>query len=169
MGSRLGILKTAAARLDLTLAEYQELCDAGQKWCCTCRRWRPITAFFLDPTRGSGLNAHCRTCKKPPPKIRIIRRGPEHPSWKGGDDRRRELSRARNCQEYNQWRLAVFSRDGFKCQSCGDAKGGNLHAHHIKSFANHPSLRYDINNGVTLCEPCHENEHRGKPPIKRVA
>lgn len=61
--------------------------------------------------------------------------------------------------EYKEWRAAVFARDHFTCQDCGDCKGGNLRAHHIKPFAKNEALRYDVSNGVTLCHRCHELRH----------
>jgi 5-methylcytosine-specific restriction endonuclease McrA len=30
-----------------------------------------------------------------------------------------------------------------------------LHPHHIQPFADHPELRWDVNNGMTLCTNCH--------------
>ena len=50
----------------------------------------------------------------------------------------------------------VFKRDNFKCVLCGDKKGGNIEADHIKDFALYPELRLDINNGRTLCKSCHK-------------
>lgn len=60
------------------------------------------------------------------------------------------------------WRRAVFERDDYRCQKCG-ARNGNGHtvyleAHHIKQFATHPELRFEISNGLTLCKPCHKKE-----------
>ena len=57
--------------------------------------------------------------------------------------------------EYRLWREAVFARDNWTCQNCRD-KGGKLHAHHIKSFAYYPELRFAIDNGQTLCKYCHK-------------
>ena len=39
---------------------------------------------------------------------------------------------------------------------CGDNKGGKLNAHHIKSFADYPELRFEVSNGITYCEDCHK-------------
>lgn len=62
-------------------------------------------------------------------------------------------------QGYKRWRFDVFTRDRFTCQECGDNRGGNLIAHHIKPFAEYPNLRLDLDNGLTLCRTCHDNLH----------
>lgn len=65
----------------------------------------------------------------------------------------------RRIPEYNEWRKAVYERDHYTCQICGKV-GGRLNAHHIKSFAKNPDLRFDVDNGVTLCDKCHKDVHR---------
>lgn len=67
--------------------------------------------------------------------------------------------RNRNTPEYRVWRKSVFERDNYTCQMCGK-KGGELNAHHIKLWKSHPESRYDIKNGVTLCESCHKEYHK---------
>ncbi len=53
------------------------------------------------------------------------------------------------------WRKAVFARDSYTCRECG-AKGGRLHAHHVKPYKAFPKLRHVLDNGLTLCVPCHK-------------
>jgi hypothetical protein len=84
-------------------------------------------------------------------------RGPACHSFKDG--KLAERRDQRFSQEYKRWRFDVFLRDRFTCQHCGDDRGGNLRAHHIKSFADHPELRFDVANGLTLCDTCHDAEH----------
>jgi hypothetical protein len=62
----------------------------------------------------------------------------------------------RHSLEYRLWRDAVFARDKYRCIWCGDARGGNLEADHIKPFAYFPELRFAIDNGRTLCHGCHK-------------
>lgn len=65
-----------------------------------------------------------------------------------------ELDLLRHSAAYREWRTAVFERDDYTCQECGD-RGGELNADHIKTFAHHPDLRFELSNGRTLCVPCH--------------
>lgn len=67
-------------------------------------------------------------------------------------------SRSRNTPEYIAWRTAVFERDKYTCQRCGK-RGVRLEAHHVKPWAEYPEFRYDVSNGITMCEKCHKGEH----------
>ena len=78
--------------------------------------------------------------------------GPRNPNWRGGVTT--ENVCLRGSRKMKVWRKAVFERDNYTCQTCG-TRGGRLNADHIKPFATHPDLRFDVSNGRTLCEPCH--------------
>ena len=87
-----------------------------------------------------------------------------HNLWKGGITSKNLIIRM--SLEYKLWRTAVFERDNFTCIWCGlkgrtkkDSNGNwiDIHADHIKPFAQYPELRFAIDNGRTLCVPCHKN------------
>ena len=80
-----------------------------------------------------------------------------NPNWKGGITKSR-ISEM-NTTQYKDWRKAVFERDNFTCQLCGK-RGGNLQAHHIKSWIKYPELRYELSNGQTLCLTCHKTTYK---------
>ena len=64
---------------------------------------------------------------------------------------------------YKNWRISVFKKDNYTCQICSRKSGDKypngervrIEADHIKKFADYPEFRFDLNNGRTLCKPCH--------------
>lgn len=72
----------------------------------------------------------------------------------------------RNIAEYVEWCKKVFKRDNYTCQVCG--KKGKINAHHIYNWLTHIDLRYDVNNGITVCTSikkknivgCHQKFHK---------
>jgi hypothetical protein len=81
------------------------------------------------------------------------------PSWKCGLSTENEIARTR--ADIKKWKILVFTRDNWTCQSCGK-RGGDLNAHHIKRFRDYPDLRATLDNGVTLCVPCHKVETKAQ-------
>ncbi len=88
----------------------------------------------------------------------------------------------RYSKKFEDWRKAVFERDNYTCQKCkARSKKGNpvyLEPHHIKQYAFYPELRFDVNNGQTLCKKCHkkirhyhtfEKELLAKELVKEIA
>jgi hypothetical protein len=81
--------------------------------------------------------------------------------WRGGITGGHEA--IRKSVEYKIWRDMVYERDDFTCCIC-DRRGCVLNAHHIKSFSKYPESRFDVSNGITLCEKCHQ-QTKGKEAI----
>lgn len=101
---------------------------------------------------------HCKVHRPITMRTRLKRsiatKGSKAHAWKGGIT---PINRAiRGSLQYRIWRKEVFTRDKYTCVLCGKI-GGNIHADHIKQFAYHPELRFEISNGRTLCVACHKN------------
>lgn len=61
-----------------------------------------------------------------------------------------------NDLQYKKWRSDVYKRDNFTCQWPGCSLKKRLNAHHIKTWAHYPGLRYVLANGITLCYKHHK-------------
>lgn len=89
----------------------------------------------------------------------LVKRGEKSHFWKGGINPINK--KIRKSLDYKLWREAVLKRDNYTCLWCGVRfiKGVTgriiIHADHIKPFSLYPKLRFNIDNGRTLCIACH--------------
>lgn len=70
-----------------------------------------------------------------------------------------ERERYRYDSRLREWSRVVKERDRFTCVFCEDDTGGNLMSHHLDGYSEFPEKRYDVDNGVTLCDICHKDFH----------
>ena len=85
--------------------------------------------------------------------------GPNNPQWDNSISMEDRIIN-RNFPGYWEWRIETYKRDNYTCQCCNDNEGGNLNAHHILNYSEHPKLRTCLNNSITLCEECHTSFHK---------
>ena len=90
-------------------------------------------------------------------KIGESQRGSKHHNWKGGVTY--PIFALRKTKLYRHWRNTVLERDGYQCTKCSGSDT-RLDAHHIKSFTHFPELRFDVDNGITVCVRCHAKAGR---------
>jgi len=130
------------------------IATGSHKYCNQCRQLICETCgkIFMSPTGHSKQKYCSRSCRaKNPDSIKILNdnRGTKPRTYhlKKRDKHGGVLDR--------EWRDAVYKRDNWTCQRCGQI-GGRLQAHHIKPYKKYPELRHDIANGQTLCIACHK-------------
>jgi 5-methylcytosine-specific restriction endonuclease McrA len=105
--------------------------------------------------RNSNMNLLWIKNNTPEVNAKKAHYGKNHPKWI--TDRSKVKSRAR--PEMNSWRNFIFNSDKFTCKHCG-VIGGKLHAHHKAPYSLFFKLRWELNNGITLCESCHKQLHK---------
>lgn len=114
------------------------------KNCPSCKK-EFITFMSRDKYgRGKYCSKQCQYIEQSKDKCHL---------WKGGVTPIQ--NQIRQSKEYKLWRKAVFARDNYTCVVCKATKC-ELNADHIKPFAFFPELRFAIDNGATLCVPCHK-------------
>jgi hypothetical protein len=82
-----------------------------------------------------------------------------------------EQAAFRRSPEYQNWRIIVLERDKYTCQHC-EQTGGRLVVHHVKTFKMHIDLRLEPDNGIVLCNNCHEKLHLSRvkqPKIIKIS
>lgn len=73
---------------------------------------------------------------------------------------RYERIEARASQEYRDFVKKVLKRDNYMCRCCNSkGTGRNLNVHHMNAWATFIDERYDVENGITLCDNCHNAFH----------
>lgn len=113
-------------------------------------------AAWADPVKRKNImdgikrRSHDETWKS----AAHFQRGKLHPRYKGNRRARQDASK----YEYKNWHKMVLKSCNYTCQQCGK-RGVRLEAHHIKPWAEHAELRFDVSNGIALCVDCHLSIH----------
>jgi len=91
----------------------------------------------------------------------------KHPRWIPDRTKLKKSENKMHDVQYIYWAKQVKNRDHWKCRLLNSDCNGRLEAHHILNWIDHPELRYQINNGITLCHAHHprgrENEAKLSP------
>lgn len=121
-------------------------------WKCKCDCGNPCSVSATSIVSGNTKSCGC---------VLKNQKGKNHPRWKHdiSDEERETGKRKWNTDEHRKWRTAIFVRDRYICQISGQ-KGGQLVAHHIKSWDGYKNLRFDTNNGITMSRKLHILFHR---------
>lgn|SRR3990167_1849088 len=98
-------------------------------------------------------------------------RGENHYRWI--EDRTKvKLDKERGGPLHKQWSKDVKKRDNWKCRIADENCDGKVVAHHILGWAKYPELRYQVNNGITLCRFHHplkrEDENKLSPYFQEL-
>lgn len=115
-----------------------------ERCCPVCKK-----SFLAKTSEDIYCSWECYNKDRHPPK------GPDHWNWKGGISKEHDN---RDSADYKKWRKEVYEKDVYKCVFCGSKE--KINAHHIYSWHYYPEKRYDINNGITVCEKCHIKIHK---------
>lgn len=122
----------------------------GTYWKCKCSCGAIVSVYANSLKDGRQVTCGNRE---------IHRSGENNSNWKGGITPK--LLSERTSSSYEIWRDAVYKKDWYTCQCCGQSSNIEKNAHHIINFAENDDLKYDIQNGITLCAPCHHIKYKG--------
>lgn len=117
---------------------------------CDCGNTKSISSVALIHNRTVSCGCYHR-------EIMSSICGENHYNW-DSELTKEHREKRRNDSRKRPWTNAVFNRDGYTCQRCGQIRG-KIQAHHLYDYTSYPEYRYDINNGVTLCKSCHDEFH----------
>lgn len=134
----------------------KKVTDASTRICMECIRSNKEVYYCKGcntpwpPHRAKTVTGYCKKCYT----------GERTRRWNPNltPDQRANGKRAIN-PEYRDWKIQVHIKDDHTCLKCKKKGGRGIVAHHIHNWDRYPDLRYDVQNGATLCKKCHRRFH----------
>ncbi|MGC5534286.1 HNH endonuclease [Streptomyces sp. SR-10] len=136
---------TAAARLGLSLDEYDAKIAAGQKWCTKCQTWRARHDFAKDRSRGDGLKSTCSS------HYARMTPGPTK-----AERRQHELLGRRWCRGCKTW-LSMADVNRGACRPCAATEARSYYAGPAGDQIR--ALKYARKRGLDPIPPWWRDEH----------
>ena len=118
--------------------EVAQIAYLPPKYCDRCGT-ELVYCSFMDSMNRFTLKAHCRRC---------------------GTGRAVSVKKDKYEERMlNHWSERVKERAEYKCEMASAECSGALHAHHIIPKHLEPNRKYDVENGICLCEAHHKKIH----------
>ena len=124
--SHLGKQPSEATRAKLSVAQKQAYADGRRTCTLTSEDWQKAV------------------------QLSKLRTADKHPRWIADRSKLALVTQTRTGADL-AWSRAVKRRDHVCVLFYLGGCHGRLEAHHIRSWKNYPHLRYDVDNGITLC------------------
>lgn len=162
---KLGYINSSETRLKISLTSKGRPSNRkGQKHTEEARRKMSVSLKGrVSPNKGKKYSSEFIA------KMSLNRMG--KPTWNKGlkcpqmsgekngmwiaDRTKLKKKQERNDSAYHEWRKNVWVRDNHQCRIKDSNCKGRIVAHHILGWSKYPELRYDVNNGITLCRYHH--------------
>ena len=130
------------------------------KWLCKCDCGTERTVRANRLKSGASKSCGClkdelsseRACK-----LHESIKGEKNPRYNPNLTDEERVSR-RLDSKHKEWSKEVKEQANYTCDCCGK-RGGKLHSHHLNDYHSNKELRYDVSNGVCLCNSCHREFH----------
>lgn len=132
----------------------------GRIWLCKCD-----CGNTTEVSARTLVSGHTRSCGclqiEHITRLGLSNKGKNNPAYNHDltDEERSKNKFQRGSDEAKKARIETYKRDNYTCNICG-SKGGDLHAHHLDSFADNIDKRFDLDNLITLCAECHKDFHK---------
>lgn len=120
---------------------------------CNCECGEEVEVRSNDVRRGFTTSCGCYQKER----TSETHSGKNHPNYNNNLSDEERITK-RNVPENKEWRKAVYERDNYTCKACNKV-GVQLVAHHIVPYSTNKQLRFDVDNGITLCKACHKEFH----------
>ncbi len=151
------------------------------KTCLFCKTpfvtdcFQPRKKYCSQSCRSKNNPNSGMTGKKGSEKQREImrnRKGELHPAWVADRTLLVDEHKDRGGQLHRDWSRQVKNRDNWECRMSNQECVGRMESHHVLSWKDYPELRYEINNGITLCHYHHprkrEDEVKLIPTFQKI-
>lgn len=139
-------VKDTLSKLDFELISIKYK-NANEKLIVKCNKCNKIVKSKFSSLK----NRRCEGC-------RILGlTGPLNLNWNFSLTNEDRIKR-RHYKKTYWWRKQVYNRDYYTCQVCGNSNT-YLNAHHLESYHWCEELRYEVDNGITMCKDCHIKFH----------
>lgn len=161
-----GCSRTAAnirKALDITGEKFGKLTaeflnKVEGKWLCSCDCGNQVFVKVASLRNGNTTSCGCKRAETTGQQL--YEKHASRRAERGIDEV--DFSRTENDvqrQEFNKFSRRILERDNFTCLWCSQV-GGELNAHHLDFWADYPEKRFDMDNLITLCRPCHLKLHQ---------